>query len=220
MQVEIKVAQLMCSRICHDMIGPIGAVSAGMELRLEMGGGNDEEALDMVTRSALEATRRVSFFRMAFGLGGSAGGATRLEEVRKIASDYLEVGGTDLDWVDEHGLGQASLILTDGAKLLLNLILVGVDCLPRGGRLSLRFVKPDGEKPGIRGTVTAMGKGARMADDIGNAMVVAPPAEVLTARNVHAHFSVLLASILGTGIEVTDTGADRVELAALLPIAS
>lgn len=218
MQVDIKVAQLMCSRICHDMIGPIGAISAGMELRREMGD-KDEEALDLVFRSALQATRRVSFFRMAFGLG-AADGSARLEEVREIASDYLEVGAVDLEWVDEQGLGKASLIRVNGAKLLLNLLLIGVDCLPRGGRLGFRFADPDGGQPGIGVAVTAAGNGARLADDIGAAMVADPPAEALTARNVHGHFSVLLAKTLGTEIDVTDTGAGQVRLAARLPIAS
>ena len=220
MQVDLKVAQLMCSRICHDMIGPIGAISAGMELRQEMGGASDEEALDLVSRSALQATRRVSFFRMAFGFGGGANGSARLEEVQKVACDYLEVGGVELDWVDEHGLGKASLISLNGAKLLLNLVLIGVDCLPRGGRLSLRFASPDGGQPGIGVAITAEGKGARMADDIGAVMTLDPPREILTARNVHGHFSVLMAKALGAEIEVTGTGADQVGLTVLLPISS
>ncbi len=220
MQVDLKVAQLMCSRICHDMIGPIGAISAGMELRQEMGGASDEEALDLVSRSALQATRRVSFFRMAFGFGGGANGLARLEEVQKVACDYLKVGGIELDWVDEHDLGKASLISLNGAKLLLNLVLIGVDCLPRGGRLSLRFANPDGGQPGIGVAVTAKGKGARMADDIGAVMTLDPLPEILTARNVHGHFSVLMAKALGAEIEVTGTGVDQVGLTVLLPISS
>ena len=66
----IKIANLMCSRLCHDLISPVGAVSSAVELLQEEIGGVDPEVLGLMSRSAQESTAKLAFFRAAFGDGG------------------------------------------------------------------------------------------------------------------------------------------------------
>jgi len=78
MQVDVRVAQLLCSRLCHDLVSPIGAVNAGLEL-LEEAADDDGRALGLITTSAAEAARRLAFYRVAFGLGVGAQGAAPMQ---------------------------------------------------------------------------------------------------------------------------------------------
>ena len=73
MQVDLKVVQLLSSRLCHDLVGPAGAVHNGIELYEEMGPGEGADALKMVAASVEQLSARLGFFRLAFGLGGLSG---------------------------------------------------------------------------------------------------------------------------------------------------
>ena len=88
MQIDLKVAQLLSSRLCHDLVGPIGAVNTGLEL-MEEDSDDDGAALGLMARSAAEAIRRLAFYRMAFGLGGAGGGAA-LDEARAKAQEEID----------------------------------------------------------------------------------------------------------------------------------
>ena len=91
MTADIFLAQLLCSRLCHDLVGPAGAVNAGLELAED--GDLDGDALDLVTSSAAEVTRRLAFFRIAFGAaGGKASAVGTLSGCRQGAASDDSVG--------------------------------------------------------------------------------------------------------------------------------
>ena len=96
---DLRLSQLVCSRLCHDLVGAAGAVNAGLEILAEMGG-LDDSAMALATNSGLEMTRRLAFFRVAFGAGGAGRSGAEVSVMRKIAAEYLEAGNVDLDWVD------------------------------------------------------------------------------------------------------------------------
>lgn len=214
MLVDLKTAQLLCSRLCHDLVGPVGAINAGLELLAEASGpfGADgaDGALALVNRSSSEVTHRLAFFRSAFGLGGGAAAGASLAEARKLAADFLGGGNVMLDWPDE---AEANLG-PEAAKLLLNLVLLGSECLPRGGTLAVHAAElPEG----LGVALIAGGPGARFRADLREVLAPAVAAETLTARNVHVHYAACLAETLGAGIEVLEDAPGEVRLAVLLP---
>ena len=210
MLVDLKVAQLLCSRLCHDLVGPIGAVNAGMELMSD--GTNDvDEAMALVAGSGQQLNRRVIFYRLAFGLG--AGARASVADARMLAGELLSEGPVALEWSDPAAAGPGKPICADGMKLLLNMVLLGVESLPRGGTLEVR-VADLAEGTGV--AMTATGVGARFRDDLRAAMEPNILVGDLSARTVQGYFAARLAERLGTAVEASDIGDDKVQLAAVL----
>ena len=211
MLVDLKVAQFLCSRLCHDLAGPVGAVNAGLEL-LDEGAGDAQDALTLVAQSAREMTRRLAFFRMAFGLGAGAGGVIALDEARDLAAGLLTAGRVTLDWPRDTSRDRT--MPAAALKLVLNLVLLGAESLPRGGALRVHFADlPEG----VGAAVTAIGDGARFSDNLRAAMVADVPAGQLSATTVHAHFAARLAEDFGVTVEVSESAPGEVRLAVLLP---
>ena len=211
MLVDLKIAQLLCSRLCHDLVGPAGAVNAGMELMVD-GTGDVDEAMALVASSGQQLNRRLIFYRLAFGLG--AGARASVADARMLAREMLSEGAVALDWSDPKDSGPGKPICADGMKLLLNMVLLGVDSLPRGGTLAVQ-VTDLAQGTGV--AMTAAGAGARFRDELRTAMGPDVPVGDLSARTVQGYFAARLAERLGTAVEASDIGGDRIQLAAVLP---
>ena len=126
---DIEFSALMVSRVCHDLVGPLGAVVNGLEvLEDERDAAMREDALKLVTSSANQALARIQFMRIAFGAAGSAGAELDLGEIGRLVGGLLEGGKVKLDWKVPHAYWAK-----DWAKLLMNATLLGADSLPRGG---------------------------------------------------------------------------------------
>ncbi len=213
MQVDLSVAQLLCSRLCHDLVGPIGAVNTGLEL-IDEGLDADGKALELIAQSGREATRRLAFFRIAFGLGAGTGGAASLTEAQELAAGLLAEGKVDLDWPENADAGPQGSVLSAVVKVVLNMVLMASESLPRGGTVGVRFADlPEG----LGVAVTAEGKGAKLRDDIATAVADGARAEEITARNVHAYFAQVLARDLGALIEPSAGQDGEIRLAVLFP---
>ncbi len=222
MLVDLKVVQLLASRLCHDLVGPSSAVNTGLELLAEsaegpFGADGAGGALDLVNRSAGQLGRRLAFFRMAFGQGGGAGSTSSLGEARNLAGDFLAEGKINLVWPDDGSEANGGAVPADWSKLLLNMVLFGAEALPRGGTLTVHVADlPDG----LGVALVAAGQGARIRDDIKAVIQPDAPAESLTARNVHGHFAACLAESLNTELEIHEGEANEVRLAILIPRSS
>ena len=131
---EIEFAALLVSRVCHDLVGPLGAVVNGMEvLEDERDPAMRADAIKLVTMSADQALARIQFMRIAFGAAGSAGAELDLGEIGRLVAGLLEGGKIQLIW-NVPQLYWAK----DWAKLLMNATLLAVDCLPRGGLVTVQ----------------------------------------------------------------------------------
>ncbi|CAA7618019.1 conserved hypothetical protein [Magnetospirillum sp. LM-5] len=134
---SLVLAELLCARLCHDMAGPVGAAAAGAELIAEMAGDIDAETLALVSASAGAGAARLKFFRSA--LGPAVGGLVSVAATRDQVRAYLDtqssaVAGVGLEWTGENGS-----IDGGAARLLLNLVLLAKDSLPRGGRIAVEI---------------------------------------------------------------------------------
>lgn len=197
---SLQIAALLCSRLCHDLISPIGAICNGLEVL------NDEDdpqmretALTLIEASALNATARLQYARLAFGVAGSMGAEIDLGDAEQLAADLLARGKVSLDW--RLGNGTAP---KDTVKLLLNLILIAVDCIPRGGTLAI-----EGSGQGSSLRITAHGPKAKLGPDIKTAMSGTLPLSELDSRQVQPAFAFLLAQSLGADV-TTDENEESV----------
>lgn len=125
------LAALLCSRVCHDIISPVGAINNGLELLDE--GGADEDAMDLIRTSALNASVRLKFARLAFGASGSVGASIDTGEAEKAVRDFVGADRkTEVTWT-----GPRAIIPKNKVKLLLNLFLVAYGAIPRGGTMDI-----------------------------------------------------------------------------------
>ncbi len=226
MKIDLDIAQLLCSRLCHDLVGPAGAVNAGVELLEETPGVNvDAEAVGLLGRGARQVKAMLALYRIAFGFGGMVEDGDIDRQIRDIAGAYVANGKVKLDWPLSDP--QAPRLDAGAGKLLLNMMLLGHGALIRGGTLGVRIVDLGDDGCGL--AVIATGDRARLRDDLRSAVTapvaaVAPVAsgadggtgEGLTAHTVQAALTRLLADAVGGELEVTDTGQGEVRIAALV----
>ena len=216
-QVDMRVAELLCSRLCHDLVGPVGAVNHGIELIAEENSPIIAEATEMIGQSADQAASRLEFFRVAFGLAGGGAGQMSMAEGRKLAGGFLEKHinlnwpvNAELPWADTE-----TRVPKDVIKVILNMMMLGVDCLPRGGEMIVnQAVLPEGL--GI--ALVVQGQKAHIRDEIQSAIAPTATCDALTARTVQAYFLARLAEDLGLDFEVSSPQADCVQIAAIIPL--
>lgn len=139
-----ELVALICSRLCHDLAGAIGAVNNGVELLgEETDAGMREEAIGLIAQSARDAAKRLAFFRLALGASGSLQEGMNLLELARVAQAYFAGGKLALTLPQQD----AEIPKALGKALLLGLSLAG-GALPRGGTLTLT---PEGKGWSIRG---------------------------------------------------------------------
>lgn len=205
-KIDLRVLELLTSHLVHDLIGPMGAVCNGLELLEDDEFGMAEDAVQLVAKSAGQATAVLKFYRMAYGMAGSRQG-TDLNPIRELAVDLLAQSKCELDWPS----GPAPEGLPEGAsKLLLNLVALATECLPRGGTLGV------GLSDGTTLEVKAVGADAALRPDTVEGLAADTKVEDLTPRNIHAYFTRLLAQRLGGDLVASQEGAGFVKLVATL----
>jgi histidine phosphotransferase ChpT len=196
--LDLHLAELLASRLCHDLVGPISAISNGMEL------------LD----SAGQAAAALQFFRVAFGFGASP--ADRAGELRGLLEPFLAHRKAALDW-DEAGPEAPppdDLLPAGWGKLLLNMAALAAEALPHGGRIEVAATaSPEGSR--LRCLATGSDAGLRAETRQGLAREVGP--EGLTPRSVQAYYAARVAERLGGALTGAPDGADRFLLSAVLP---
>ncbi len=190
---EIEFSALMVSRVCHDLVGPLGAVVNGLEvLEDENDAAMRDDAIKLVTSSANQALARIQFMRIAFGAAGSAGAELDLGEIGRLIQGLLEGGKVKLEWNVPHAYWAK-----DWAKLLMNATLLGVDSLPRGGMV---VVTAEATPPSFK--VIATGLNARVAEEVTRALKGEPLEGPVDARGIQPQLTHRLAQTVKAGLSV------------------
>src|SRR5262249_61769761 len=139
---DLELAALISSRICHDVISPVGAIANGLEmLGEEQDEAMREQTMELIRKSARQASAKLQFARLAFGAAGSAGAEIDLRDAEKVARDFVQGAKHALNWQ-----GPVATLPKDKVKLLLNLVALGAAGLPRGGAGN---VGSNDEEPGV-----------------------------------------------------------------------
>lgn len=194
----LDLAALLCSRVCHDLISPVGAIVNGLEVFEEE---NDETtktfALDLIKKSARQASARLQFCRLAFGAAGSAGAQIDLGDAEKVVRGFLEDDKTKISWTLPR-----ELVAKNRVKLLLNMLVIANQAIPRGGAL---VVATAGEGIGSGFRVTASGLNARVTQTLPDLLSGSAP-EAVDAHAIQPFYTGLLARECGLSISVASEG--------------
>jgi len=191
---DLDFAALLVSRVCHDLVSPVGAVVNGLEvLEDETDLAMRAEALRLVAASAEQAAARLQFCRIAFGAAGSAGAELDLAEVGRIMKGLLKGGRAELVW-EAHAVNWPK----DWAKLLMNVVLAAADCLPRGGRVTVDILK---ESATPRFKVVAEGTVARLSPESERALL-GDAEGPLDGRSIQPYLTHQLGKNLNAGLSV------------------
>ncbi|MDX2095309.1 MAG: histidine phosphotransferase family protein [Alphaproteobacteria bacterium] len=159
---DTRLAEMIATRLCHDLTGPIGAVNNGAEFLDEEGFDMQNEAVQLIVTSAHEAVNRLQFYRQAYGRVGESGEAS-LSDKKKIALDFFSGTKVKLDWPDSHTDASGVSISQKMSRLLLNLLIIAGASAIRGGVLSVRVAQSEqGEK---QIDVTIVGETIRLDSD-------------------------------------------------------
>ena len=185
--IDMRVSELLTARLCHDLAGPIAAIGNGAELLDDDDPDFVKQAASLIGDSATVASRRLQLFRFVYGFGT---GAIAGPPPHLLASEYFAGGAIACDYPNA-----ARQLEPAWQRLGCSLLLVAGECLPRGGKLMLI---PDGGAI----AVAAIGEGAGPSGEIGAALALTVPVEVLTSRSVCDYFAGLLAQMRGCRLRV------------------
>jgi histidine phosphotransferase ChpT len=197
------LAALLCSRICHDIISPVGAINNGLELLDE--GGADEDAMNLIRTSARNASARLQFARIAFGAAGSAGMMIDTGDAESVATAYVKNEKPELVWI-----GRRALLPKNKVKLLLNLILVSIGTIPRGGKITVAL---DDVETAPKFTLTSAGPMVRVPPKFLELHSGKKPEEPIDAHSVQPYYTLLLAREAGMQVSI-HASAEEIVLSA------
>jgi histidine phosphotransferase ChpT len=196
----LDLAALLCSRVCHDLISPAGAIVNGLEVLEDKG--SDEEtktfALDLIKKSAKTASARLQFCRLAFGAAGSAGAQIDLGDAQAMARGFIEDDKTKLTW----NLARV-LLPKNRVKLLLNLLIIAGQTIPRGGMLTVDPIG-EGETMGFR--IAAVGINARIPQAVPALLEGASESGSVDAHAIQPFYAGLLARACGLKVAIEPEG--------------
>jgi histidine phosphotransferase ChpT len=194
---SLDFAALLCSRVCHDIISPVGAITNGIEVLDE----EDSEdmkafAFDLIRKSARTASAKLQFARLAFGAAGSAGAEVDLGDAETVAKRYMESEKAELDWQAER-----RLLPKNQVKLLLNLLLVALHAIPRGGKVT---VTVEGDLPHPIQRIVASGPAARIPPRVETLLDgVAEEGHPIDAHAIQPYYAGALAREAGLVVSIT-----------------
>jgi histidine phosphotransferase ChpT len=192
---DMDFAALLCSRLCHDLVSPVGAINNGLEILEEENDASMREAvLDLISKSTRQTANKLQFFRLAFGAAGGFSSELDMREAEKSVSALLDGSRVSLDWQVDAQNGSKSVV-----KLLLNMCLVTSESLIRGGTLTVR-VKNAGESLIL--VTEAKGDRIIMQDIVKETLRGAVAQDQLEPRNAPAFLAASVAKELGGAILV------------------
>ncbi|WP_298426367.1 histidine phosphotransferase family protein [Rhodoblastus sp.] len=192
---SLDLAALVASRVCHDVISPVGAIVNGLEvLEEDKDEGMREFALDLIRKSAKAASARLQFCRLAFGAAGSAGAAIDTGDAEKVARGLFGDERTQLNWEAPRVFMPKNKV-----KLVLNLCLIASACIPRGG---VMHVTIEGEGDDARMDVSVKGPNLKLASHVADLLEGRSESGTVDAHGIQPYFTGLVARSCGMAVQV------------------
>jgi histidine phosphotransferase ChpT len=188
----LDLAALLCSKVCHDVINPVGAITIGLEMMEDQ---PDEEtrrsALELIKKSAKSASAKLEYHRLAFGAAGSAGASIDTGTAESVARGLFADEKTTLNW---HG--ERVLMAKNKVKLLLNLLLIAAAAIARGGEISVTISGSD-EHTSFR--VVASGPYCKLPAPVASLIAGVPDLPV-DAHGIQAFYAGLVARTVNMNV--------------------
>jgi histidine phosphotransferase ChpT len=200
-----SLSALLCARICHDLISPVGALGTAIEiLDDESNVDMHDDALALVRTSSRQASAKLKFLRLAFGAAGSAPGVIPTAEITKLSNDMFADAKPDLVWnIDSDGIDK------DRARILMNLIMLAVQAAPRGGKVT---ISRHGQGEGANFVLVSEGPKVRLDAAVAKALAGKAPDDGFDGRSIQPLYASLLTRDIGGAIAASadDTGEDTI----------
>ena len=196
---SLDLAALLCSRVCHDVISPVGAIINGLEvLDEEKDADTRAFAMDLVKKSATMASAKLQFCRLAFGAAGSAGASIDTGDAETVTRGLFGDDKVKLDWQIPR-----VLMAKNRVKLILNLCLIASAAVPRGGTIS---VQADGGDTVTRIRLEARGPYARVANGVQSLLDGVPEGGSVDAHAIQPFFTGIVARAVGLAVTIAADG--------------
>lgn len=191
-----ELVSLLCSRLCHDLVSPVGAVTNGLEVLADESDAEMREmAMRLITQSADRAAHRLQFARLAYGSSGGPDGLVDMGEAKKVTARVLEDHKISLEWRCELGAtGRMP------AKLLANAAFLAAESLPRGGTLVAALAQKDGV---THIEINATGPMVRPIDGMSEILNGNTPLASLAPRAAQAYYTGLIARLMGGSLQMS-----------------
>lgn len=202
--IDMRVLELLCARLCHELVSPVSAISNGVELLGEEDPEFVRDAVDLIGQSARRAGKRLQFYRFAYGTRPSAGNAG--PDPRELVHGVLDGGKVSAEWPPE-----AMTLPLDWQRLACNMVVLAVEALPRGGTVSVRPMR--GGSSGIE--VVARGEATNVTQEMRAGLSAVLAVDDLSSRTVHAYFTGQLARGIGASISIAVPAPGQVAFAAV-----
>ena len=203
---SLDLSALLCSRVCHDVISPVGAIVNGLEVLEDDNDASMRDfALDLIRKSARQASARLQFARIAFGAAGSAGAAIDLADAEKVSRGMFADEKTQLAWSAPQALFPKNKV-----KLLLNLVMIATSAIPRGGLIDVK-VSGEGDAPTL--LLKAKGSHARIPPHVEDLLAGRPESGTVDAHGILPYYAGLVARAAAMGVRFSIEG-DEVTILA------
>lgn len=203
---SLDLAALLCSRVCHDVISPVGAIVNGLEvLDDENDASMRDFALDLIRKSAKQASARLQFARLAFGAAGSAGASIDLGDAEQVAKGLFQDDKIAFSWS-----GPRLLLPKNRVKLLLNLVMTAINAVPRGGAVSVTVT---GDADRCEFVLKSKGLNARIPPHAENLLAGAPEGGVVDAHGIQTFYAGMVARAANMNVSLSLDG-DEVTIRA------
>lgn len=186
-EISAAVLELLASRICHDLISPVGAVNNGVEFLEEMGADAGAEAIQLIAHSARQASVRLQAFRICYGAGGRDSNI-KPEDIKKAFEALTEADGKIAQSWDPHANLGFTERPTGYCKILMGAMMLGAECLPKGGIIKVKA--GSGEET----LITAEGQDAVVRDGVEDSLALRLDPSTLDPRLVHPYAIGVLAN--------------------------
>ncbi len=207
----IDLASLLCSRLCHDLLSPVGALNNGLELMAdEQDPEMRERCLELLSESAKASANKLKFFRLAFGAGGGFGDQIDTREAKAALEGLFSADKrVELGWmVEDDDLPKSAV------KLLLNLGLIAGDALVRGGRLDVGAEHGDG---GLELVIRAEGPRILLDPLLRETILTGSADGTVEPRAAGAWLAHSLAAEAGSQIRLSDPADEVLLIGVALP---
>ncbi|MEN8236882.1 MAG: histidine phosphotransferase family protein [Pseudomonadota bacterium] len=207
---DLEMAQMMCSKLCHDLITPVGAIGNGLELLAEPSAGSMNEMMDLVAQSAQTSAQRLSLFRFAFGVGATFHVHT-LSDLEPLMNRCIDRKRFSMHWqVDPNSLAGDPLAKVWG-KVIVNIMMMGMEALPYGGQIVIECAGPQGPETKIQIMMRAQRVCWKdeysqiLANGLGETLKLNP-------RNVQPFFTWRLANSIDVSMNVDNASSEDLQL--------
>lgn len=208
--ITVETLELLASKICHDLISPIGAVNNGIEIMEEMGPDAGAEVTELIAFSAGQASAKLQAYRMAYGAGG-ADGHHKPEDVYNAIEDIIRAEKKiTQDW-DPKAPVAPEILPTAFCKMLAAMLLLTMECLPKGGALTVE-ADQNGET-----VITGRGEDAALKKGFAESLSLTIDSATLEPGMTHAYMTGLLAKHYGYTIKPGKPEAGTITFSMSLP---